>query len=58
MAPIDIRTLALHVRAILADPEVTAAPTGDVALDKALAALAACRREGRPLPEEGTHFWN
>ncbi len=58
MAPIDVQTLAPRVRAILADPQVAVAPTGDVALDKALADLAAYRRAGQALPETDIHFWN
>jgi hypothetical protein len=58
MTPIDVRTLAPRVRAILADPQVAAVPTGDAALDKALADLAAYRRAAQSLPETGTHFWN
>jgi len=58
MTPIDVRTLASRVRAILADPLVAADPTSDVALDKALADLAAHRRGGYALPETDISFWN
>ncbi len=49
MAPIDIRTLAPRVRAILADPQADAPRTGDAALDKALDTLAARLRAGQSL---------
>ncbi len=58
MTSITIQTLAPRVRAILADAHSAADPTGDVALDKALADLAACRRAAQPLPEVETGFWN
>ncbi len=49
MLPVDIRTLAQQVRAILADPQAVVPATGDITLDKTLAALSIRRRSGRPL---------
>jgi len=49
MTPIDVRTIARLVRAILTDPHAAAPATGDASLDLALASLAEHRRAGRPL---------
>ncbi len=57
MRPLDLHTLALQVRAILAHPQGDVLPTNRPALDRALAALAQRWRCGEQLVWPDNPFW-
>ncbi len=57
MRPLDLRALALQVRAILAYPQKDVPPSGTQALDHALATLAHQWRSGEPLVWPDNPFW-
>ncbi len=57
MRPLDLRTLALQVRVILAHPQGDVPPTNRPTLDHALATLAHQWRSGEPLVWPDNPFW-
>jgi len=57
MRPLDLHTLALQVRAILAHPQGDVPPTNRPALDRALATLARHWRSGEHLVWPDNPFW-
>ncbi len=57
MRPLDLRTLALQVRVILAHPQGDVLPTNRPALDCTLAALARQWRSGEQLVWPDNPFW-
>jgi len=57
MHPLDLCTLALQVRAILAHPRGDVPPTSSLALDRALTTLAHQWRSGEHLVWPDNPFW-
>ncbi len=53
----DLQALKQRVRAILDDPNAPVPTTGTPTLDRALVALAHCRRSGQPLTLDVGPFW-
>ena len=58
MSLVNLCTVAAQVRVLLTDPSTAVPATGDGALDRALATLAAQCRAGLPLEASPLNYWS